>query len=115
MSGIKLSYDHIRTWSEGPFRLELFDTYQCIYGRSRLAFQFFYGEALIFEGDDFCPSPLHSIDSNNTVASLLAFLSLRPGDTDPDYFQDYTPAQLSFALSYGEELALLAQDLEEQD
>src|SRR5262245_27075900 len=44
----------------------------------------------LFEGEDFCCSLLHSIDGKRCVASLMAFLTLRPGDTDREYFASYT-------------------------
>ena len=55
--------------------------------------------APIFEGDDFGPSPMHADDSDETLRGLLGFLLLRPGDTDREYFDDYTPAQRAFATS----------------
>lgn len=107
-------YDHIRTWQEGSFRLELWDTFQTGYGgKSRLAYEFFHDGQLIFAGDEFCASPLHSIDGDETVAALLHFLALRPGDTDKEYFDDYTEEQMTFALHHGEELWSLAYELEE--
>jgi hypothetical protein len=66
--------------------------------------------ATIFEGEDFCGSPLHADDSDETLAALLGFLTLRPGDTDREYFDAYTPAQLDFAESEGEYLGLLAEE-----
>ena len=106
------TYDLIRTWSSGDFRLELYDTYQTRYGKSQLAYQFFHKEVLVFEGADYGPSPLHSIDGDLSVAGLLSFLSLRPGDTDREYFADYTAELLSFAQQYGEELSLEVELLE---
>jgi hypothetical protein len=55
--------------------------------------------ALLFAGADFRPSPMHADDSDETLRGLLGFLTLRPGDTDREYFDDYTPAQLAFARS----------------
>ena len=83
--------DHIRTWMDGGFRLELHDTY-CTdaLGKCRLAYELYHRDQLVFEGDDFCCSPLHAIDSDESVAALLGFLSLRPGDTDSEYFDGYT-------------------------
>ena len=109
------TYDLIRTWSSGDFRLELYDTYQTRYGKSQLAYQFFHKEVLVFEGADYGPSPLHSIDGDLSVAGLLSFLSLRPGDTDMEYFRDYTRKQFAFADHYGEELSLEVEVLENQD
>lgn len=58
----------------------------------------------VFEGQDFRPSPLHAIDSDACVCSLLHFLCLKPGDTDKQYFEGYTPLQMSFALCHGEDV-----------
>jgi hypothetical protein len=61
---------------------------------------------VIFEGEDFgCPGSM-SIDSDATLRNLLGFLTLRPGDTDEEYFANYTPAQLAWAQANGEELSL---------
>lgn len=59
---------------------------------------------MIFTGEDFCGSPLHADDADETVAALLGFLTLRPGDTDADYFERYTPAQLEFCDQHAEAL-----------
>ena len=59
----------------------------------------------VFEGEDFSPSPLHAIDSDEAVAALMGFLTLRPGDTDREYFAEYTPEQLEFADQHAEALA----------
>lgn len=52
---------------------------------------------VLFEGEDFGPSPMHADDSDAAVRSLMTFLTLVPGDTDADYFEAYTPDQLDFA------------------
>jgi len=54
---------------------------------------------ILFAGSDFACSPMHAIDSDEAVGSLLNFLTLRPGDTDREYFEDYTPEQMEFAQS----------------
>ena len=64
--------------------------------------------SLLFEGNDFGPSPLHAIDSDDAVASLLGFLALRPGDTDSEYFDDYTPEQIEYTEQHAEALNLAA-------
>jgi len=63
---------------------------------------------VLFEGEDFASSPMHAIDSDETVAALMSFLTLRPGDTDPEYFERYTPQQLEFAQQHGEALGIEA-------
>lgn len=69
----------------------------------------------LFEGADFHGSPLHADDSDATVAGLMEFLTLRPGDTDADYFANYTPVQMTFVGAhaealYGEVSSLVCQD-----
>jgi len=60
---------------------------------------------IIFEGDDFRPGASMAIDSDAIVKSLMSFLTLRPGDTDAEFFEDYTQEQLEFADAHGESLA----------
>jgi hypothetical protein len=60
----------------------------------------------IFHGTDFCGSPLHADDSDATMAILMNFLTLRPGDTDADYFKDYTDAQKAFCQEHAEALSM---------
>lgn len=86
-------------------RLDMFDTHRSdSYGKTIIAYRLSHKGVPIFEGSDFAASPLHADDSDVTVASLMTFLTLRPGDTDAEYFANYTPAQLAFAIEYGEEL-----------
>ena len=67
--------------------------------------------ARIFRGTDFRGSPLHADDSDDALRALLGFLTLRPGDTDREYFDGYTPAQRAFAESSDcELLAFLYSD-----
>lgn len=103
----------IRTWEEDGFKLELYDTFTTSGGKTLLGYRFWDHDQLLFVGEDFGASPLHAIDDDNTVAALLGFLSLRPGDTDSDYFESYTAEQLEWCQSSRAEwLAILANDLE---
>lgn len=61
---------------------------------------------VIFEGEDFMCSPMYAIDSDKSVASLMGFLTLRPGDTDADYFARYTDAQKAYCDAPAEALAM---------
>lgn len=94
----------------GPeFRLSLFDTGRsdrmgkCILGYELVQLEN-GSEVTLFEGEDFACSPLHAIDSDETVASLMMFLTVRPGDTDPEYFEGYTPTQLEYCEQHAESL-----------
>ena len=60
---------------------------------------------VLFDGRDFRPSPLHAWDSDETVAAVMGFLTLRLGDTDRDYFDGYTAAQRAFRDTHAETLA----------
>jgi hypothetical protein len=63
------------------------------------------GRVFLFEGSDFAGSPLHADDSDETMLSLMTFLTLRPGDTDAEYFADYTPRQMAFVAQHAEALS----------
>lgn len=63
------------------------------------------GRIVLFEGEDFAGRPMHADDSDATVHSLMTFLTLRPGDTDADYFKSYTPVQLDYCARHAESLS----------
>lgn len=123
----------LRTWEEGPFRLFVWESEQGWnkpQTRIKYIFQFYDQNyefshrieywprheqwTTIFSGEDFGLAPQHDPDSDTCIAALLSFLSLRPGDTDRDYFANYTSRQLSFAQTYGETLSVYALALEEE-
>ena len=105
----------IKVWRKDGFTLRLFDTGKYhSRGTAMLAYTLKDKGTLIFEGDDFSSSPMHAIDSLETVTSLLGFLTLRPGDTDREYFDKYTPAQMAWCQSSRCELLGLIQYLMEE-
>lgn len=55
----------------------------------------------IFAAADFRPSPLHAVDSDRTIEALAEFLALKPGDTDDEYFANYTQRQQFWAAGDG--------------
>lgn len=56
-------------------------------------------------GDTYCGIPYHyCTDSKEAKALVLALLAMRPGDTDDDYFADYTDEQLAFAHAYSDDI-----------
>lgn len=95
----------------GPmFHLTLWDTYQQSYGKSLLGYRLSMSagrgrRAVLFEGTDFGCPPQLAIDSDACVAGVMAFLTLRPGDTDREYFADYSPRQLAYCSAHAETLA----------
>lgn len=60
---------------------------------------------VVFDGADYSGSPMHADDSDENVHGLMGFLTLRPGDTDAEYFISYTPDQLAYAINHGEALS----------
>lgn len=112
-------YEMIREWESDGFRLELFDTHEPPtdrrwFNETALAYRFYDDGRLIFSGADYRPGASIPIDSDRSVAGLLGFLSLRPGDTDSDYFADYSPEQLAWCQDRAEELSIIQIELEEQ-
>ena len=73
-----------------------------------------YNNNILFGGNDSYASPM----INNPIGiksamSLLGFLTLKEGDTDKEYFDNYSPSQLEFSQSYDcEELQLIVYDYE---
>jgi hypothetical protein len=105
------NYEKIKVWAKDGFRLSLYDPNRRDHlGKNVLAYRFTDHGKLIFQGEDFACSPLHSVDSLETVYSLLTFLSLRSGDTDEEYFADYTPEQIEWRDSRAETLSMLVYD-----
>jgi len=97
-----------------PVELDLWDTGRRHQrGQSVLGYELRHGDTTIFSGEDFAGSPIHADDSDASLAALLSFLSLRPGDTDAEYFDAYNATQLEWADEYGDELSLVSLALSE--
>lgn len=109
--------DKIRDINLDGYRLELFDLSRSDSdGKSILGYTFTGKDGIpLFDGEDFHCAPLDAIDSDETVRSLLGFLTLRPGDTDREYFEDYTPEQMAFAQGDAEGLSVYAMELENEE
>lgn len=103
----------IRVWRKDGFTLRLYDTNVPVGGSGRigqtyLAYELFDGAKRIFTGDRYRVAPAHADDSMASVYGLLGFLSLKHGDTDDEYFKDYTPDQLAWTESgRAEDLGLI--------
>jgi hypothetical protein len=48
---------------------------------------------------------MNADDSDETVRGLMGFLTLRPGDTDDEYFENYTKAQRRYCDMHAEDLS----------
>lgn len=96
----RLRHVHLEPLTDGrTFDLQMWDSGRTDWrGQTVIAYRFgVVGEDdPIFEGADFAGSPLTADDSDSCLATLLTFLTLRPGDTDRDYFDAYTPRQVAW-------------------
>lgn len=96
---------------QGPvFVLTTYDTGKTDWrGQTKIAYLLTQREehrsTKLFEGDDFAGSPLHADDSDASIACLLGFLTLKPGDTDADYFNEYSEAQRAYCDAHAEALS----------
>jgi hypothetical protein len=109
--------EKVRTWRRDGFTLELFDTHnptgRCILADTYLAYRFFDRGRVIFQGQGFAPPLGVCIDSDECVAACLFWFTLRPGDTDDEYFESYTPAQKRWVESgRAEELSIIVDEIE---
>jgi hypothetical protein len=99
-----LRHVHLTLLRDGrTFELRTWDTGRTdSRGQSYIAYRFgVVGESEpIFEGSDFAGSPMTADDSDQCLATLLGFLTLRRGDTDAGYFDDYTPEQLDWTEDF---------------
>lgn len=60
---------------------------------------------VLFDAADYHGSPMHSDDSDDNVHGLMGFLTLRPGDTDAEYFEGYTAEQRAYCSAHAEALS----------
>lgn len=67
-------------------------------------------ETVFKRGDTYCGIPAGtSIDGISAKEAVLSLIAMKPGDTERDYFESYTPEQLTFAESLGEELSAIRE------
>lgn len=98
-------------WEKDGFRIELKPNgyNDC---RTMWTYWLFDGDWLMFYGEEFS-TPNH-IDGNRVVAELIGFLTLKPGDTDDEYFNDYMECQMDWCLGDRcEELKMIGMEMEE--
>lgn len=76
--------------------------------RERWSYELFCGDQLIFSGSDM-GSP-DGVTEEEVAAHALFFLTLRPGDTDKEYFAEYTQEQHDWCTEHAEDLALCLYD-----
>lgn len=65
------------------------------------------GRELLFDSDANGIAYAHlAVDSDERAHDTMKWLTLKPGDTDRDFFDKYTPDQLAWATSHAEGLEM---------
>jgi len=118
-------FDHLGTWTNHPrttdaMRLDLWDTGRTRDGKSELRYALYLREnsnVAVIDGEEFYPSPLHAIDSDETAAALLSFMaadgeSLAYSGDDAECFGRYRPIERYLLKDFREQLSLWAYELE---
>ncbi len=114
------NYEHVKDVTlisgDDHYFLDVYDTnVRDSEGRWVLAYELKLNGKLIFDGEDFHCVRTECVDSDAVCASILHFLALKPGDTDEEYFKDYTPEQLEWVSDHGDTLFEWAEELENPD
>ena len=80
-------------------------------GHMRIDVEVWHGADCIFpRGATHCAvNQWTSIDGVGARELVLSLVAMKPGDTDSDYFDAYTPEQLAFADAYGEEIGMVRE------
>lgn len=55
-------------------------------------------------------SPMWTADGDEAKGHILFHLATKPGDTDDDFFNGYTPEQLAFVEANGDEMHMAKLD-----
>ncbi|MFD0883007.1 hypothetical protein ACFQ08_00285 [Streptosporangium algeriense] len=80
-------------------------------GRIRWYYRLSRKSRTIFAASDICSAAgtvLSTQELARAARSVLAFLTLRPGDVEAEYFDVYTATQLAWRDRYAEDLAVFA-------
>ena len=86
-------------------------------GQYEIGFALFVGEDEnpIMHTEGCGVSPMDAIDSDAAVRGALHWATLKPGDTDAEFFADYTEEQLTFLGAHADALGTYAYEPESED
>ncbi len=99
----------------GPtFRVEIWDTYTydnrgCTNLIARL-YMYEGSKRTHVLDQPYCNGPSTSDDCDASMNAAITGVALKPGDTDSEFFEGYTQAQLDVVTEHGESLAMVAYD-----
>lgn len=92
--------DAMRSWRKHGVTLHMWELpWSGSTTHVRIHYRLMHGRKCVFEASDYKVPPHRGIDSNGAVVTLLSFLTLQPGDTDKEYFDDYTEEQREWMQS----------------
>ena len=102
------------TTSSGIYKLQL-ESINTIDSRITYQYKFFTPDnEILFQGCDF--TAYYTDGLKSCAYYLLGFLTVQLGDTDKEYFKDYTDDQLTFTESFDcQELSMLVYDFQENE
>jgi hypothetical protein len=84
------------------------------YGHEYLGYRFIAPDGtVLFQGTDFGVPYGTDTTSDTVLRDLLGFLTLKPGDTDDEYFDKYTEQQMAFAQGDAERLSIYSMEPDE--
>lgn len=75
-------------------------------GRVRLTVEVKHGRAVIFPKGQLTCALHGTSDGIKAKELVMALVAMRPGDTDADYFEDYTAEQLAWVTEHGEAIGI---------
>jgi hypothetical protein len=67
------------------------------------------GQVIFAKGDTYCATP-GCIDDDDAKELVTSLFCMKPGDTDSDYFESYTPEQLAWVEQHADALEALKYD-----
>jgi hypothetical protein len=65
---------------------------------------------VLFDNDDYGCAPGDAIDSDAAVEGIMSFLTLRPGDTDPEFFAGESMEVSEYREQHAESLSMAVCD-----
>lgn len=94
---------------DGTCVIRAYDGGRGRFGGERIDVEVRMGGRVIFPlGALYCGTPAcggMTVDGRRAKELVMSLVAMKPGDTDSEYFDSYTPEQLEWANRYGEELS----------
>jgi len=104
----------VRIWEREGYRLEIYDTHNETSSHWTVAGVLYDNGRKIFDKAPIDISKIYAVDEERVIPHVLSWFTLKPGDTDADYFNGYTKEQLEWCEGDRNDwLRCLQVDLEE--